>query len=200
MTTTIRPVESDRELEDVFAFVQQGLRLSDRHPRDLAFYRMARQHYPDLLIAAMRDDQLVGAILASTQPGDTGVLIGELYVSPGSRRSGVGGSLLHAVEGTAKRLGRRQLLLGGLESAHGFYLAGGFQPQLFFSYRGEKSAQQMEDLLERQLIGLVTAWRSDEGSASSAIVRTTSIDPSLVERIETTGAETQWLFTKDLCP
>ncbi len=196
--TEVRQVCSEPELREAYDLLQRELELGENHHRALDYYLERLDQSPELMIVALSEGRVIGALFGSTQ-GDH-VLIGEVAVASAWRGRGIGSRMLAELEANARRLGQHRLLLGSLEDATGFYLGRGFEPLLFLFVAGEDHGRRLTRVLDLLLAGREVLWRQDGEADSRAIVSLDGLDEELRVRVEAELGEGSagYLFRKDI--
>jgi hypothetical protein len=147
------------------------------------------------MLAAKREQEIAGVALGHVD-GDGLGTVDHLAVAAGMRRRGLGRELLSALESGARSLHVRQLTLGSIEGAVGFYERCGYQGRLLLQFappaRRDEVAPLFADfaLLETQWQDVPQLW-----------VQTPRVDNTLINRVTgRDGVHAQWVMDKDLNP
>ncbi|MCL5995793.1 MAG: GNAT family N-acetyltransferase [Chloroflexi bacterium] len=193
MNFTLKSVESEDELKQVYAFATAVLGLpTAKHT--LAYYDEQLDIAPQLMVYALRQSLIVGCGLASIEADH--VLVGPVAVAESARRMGLGTALLAEIERQASALGQHTLILGALEEAENFYLHCGYQPHLFVQYPEPAYVSQLKALNQHYAV----AWEAQEDGWSKLMLRTPKIDKALQASYERQfpNCATQTVFIKTI--
>jgi GNAT superfamily N-acetyltransferase len=146
-----------------------------------------------MMLAARRDGEIAGVALGQVEGGGLGT-VDQLAVAADARGTGLGRRLLAALESGALSLGARQLTLGSVDDAVGFYQRCGYRARLLLQFvppaRRDEVALLFDDyeLLETQWQHVPQLW-----------VQTPGVDPALADRVRgRDGVYAQWVMDKDL--
>jgi GNAT superfamily N-acetyltransferase len=192
---TIGPIRTPRELDLAWRFLLRIFpSLQARWPGPGLFRERLASQSP-MMLAAKREEEIAGVALGHVD-GDGRGTVDHLAVAAGMRRRGLGRGLLSALESGARSLGVRQLTLGSVEGAVGFYQRCGYQGRLLLQFvppaRRDQVAALFADfaLLETQWRGVPQLW-----------VQTPGVDKTLTDRVRGwDGVDAQWVMDKDLDP
>lgn len=192
---TIRPIRTPEELNLACGFLLQifpSLQAGWPGPR-LFRDRLAGQS--PMMLAAKQGQEIAGVALGHVDGGGLGT-VDHLAVAAAVRGRGLGRGLLSALESGARSLGVRQLTLGSIDRAVGFYERCGYQGRLLLQFvppaRRDEVAPLFADfaLLQTQWDGVPQLW-----------VQTPRVDFNLVDRVTgQDGVHAQWVMDKDLNP
>jgi GNAT superfamily N-acetyltransferase len=148
-----------------------------------------------MMLAAKREEDIAGVVLGHVEGGGLGT-VDQLAVAAAVRGMGLGRRLLAALESGARSLGVRQLTLGSVDGAVGFYERCGYQGRLLLQFvppaRRDEIAALFADcaLLETQWQDVPQLW-----------VQTSGVDFTLADRVRgRDGVYAQWVMDKDLDP
>src|SRR5580658_3277768 len=89
--------------------------------------------FVELMLAAKREEEIAGVVLGHVEGGGLGT-VDHLAVAAAVRGRGLGRRLLSALESGARSLGVRQLTLGSVDRAVGFYERCGYQGHLLLQF------------------------------------------------------------------
>jgi hypothetical protein len=147
------------------------------------------------MLAARRGQEIAGVVLGHVEGGGLGT-VDQLAVAAAVRGRGLGRRLLAALESGARSLGVRELTLGSVDGAVGFYERCGYQGRLLLQFappaRRDEIAPLFADfaLLEEQCQGVPQLW-----------VQTPAVDFALADRVRgRDGVHAQWVMSRDLDP
>jgi ribosomal protein S18 acetylase RimI-like enzyme len=187
---TIGQIRSPRELDLVGRFLREIFPTQEPDPRLL---RDRLDAQSPMMLAAKRDEELAGVALGHVDGGRLGT-VDQLAVASALRCRGLGRRLLSALESGARSLGVRQLTLGSVDAAVGFYERCGYQGRLLLQFtqpaRRDEVAPLFADfaLLETQWQDIPQLW-----------VQTPRVDFTLTDRVRgREGVHAQWAMDKDL--
>ena len=93
--------------------------------------RLAEQS--PMMLTAKREEEIAGVVLGHVEGGGLGT-VDQLAVAAALRGMGLGRKLLAALESGAQSLGVRQLTLGSVDGAVGFYERCGYQGHLLLQF------------------------------------------------------------------
>jgi ribosomal protein S18 acetylase RimI-like enzyme len=192
---TIGPIRTPQELDLAWRFLLPIFpSLQARQPGPSFFHDRLASQSP-MMLAAKREQQIAGLALGHVD-GDGRGTVDHLAVAVGMRRRGLGRELLSALESGARSLHVRQLTLGSIEGAVGFYERCGYQGRLLLQFvppaRRDEIAPLFADfpLLETQWQDVPQLW-----------VQTPRVDNTLTNRVTgRDGVHAQWVMDKDLNP
>jgi ribosomal protein S18 acetylase RimI-like enzyme len=192
---TIRPIQTPQELDLAWRFLLRifpSLRARQPGPR---FFRDRLASQSPMMLAAKREQDIAGVALGHVD-GDGHGTVDHLAVAAAMRHRGLGRGLLSALEKGARSLDVRQLTLGSIEGAVGFYERCGYQGRLLLQFappaRRDEVAELFADfaLLETQWQNVPQLW-----------VQTPRVDNTLTNRLTgRDGVQAQWVMDKDLNP
>jgi len=192
---TIGPIRTPQELDRAWRFLLPIFpSLPARRP-GTRFFRNRLASQSPMMLTAKREQEIAGVALGHVD-GDGLGTVDHLAVAATVRGRGLGRELLSALESGARRLGVRQLTLGSIEGAVGFYQRCGYQGRLLLQFappaRRDEIAPLFADfaLLETQWQGIPQLW-----------VQTPKVDSTLTNRVTgRDGVHAQWVMDKDLNP
>ena len=192
---TIGPIQTPRELDRAWRFllpIFPSLQARRPGPR---FFRDRLAGQSPMMLTAKREQEIVGAALGHVDDDGLGT-VDHLAVAATVRGRGLGRELLSALESGARSLHVRQLTLGSIEGAVGFYQRCGYQGRLLLQFappaRRDEIAPLFADfaLLETQWQGIPQLW-----------VQTPEVDSTLTNRVAgRDGVHAQWVMDKNLDP
>jgi GNAT superfamily N-acetyltransferase len=190
---TIGPIRTPEELELADQFLRQvfpSARPGWRSPR---FFRERLADQSPMMLTARQGQEIAGVALGHVDEGGDGT-VSHVAVAAAVRGRGLGRRLLSALESGAWTLGVRELTLGSVDTAVGFYERCGYQGRLLLQFvapaRREQVAPLFADfaLLESQHQGVPQLW-----------VQTPRVDFTLTDRVlGWDGVHPQWVMSKNL--
>jgi GNAT superfamily N-acetyltransferase len=188
---TIGPIQTPQELDLAYGFLT---RIFPSREAGRPGPRFSGEQSP-MMLAAKRDEEIVGVALGHVERGGLGT-VDQVGVAAAARGRGLGRGLLAALESGARSLGVRQLTLGSVDGAVGFYERCGYQGRLLLQFvppaRRDEIAALFADcaLLETQWQDVPQLW-----------VQTSGVDFTLADRVRgRDGVYAQWVMDKDLDP
>jgi ribosomal protein S18 acetylase RimI-like enzyme len=123
---TIGPIQTPQELDLAWRFLLPIFpSIQARQPGPRFFHDRLASQSP-IMLAAKREQEIAGVAIGHVD-GDGLGTVDHLAVAAGMRRQGLGRELLSALESGARSLHVRQLTLGSIEEAVGFYERCGYQ-------------------------------------------------------------------------
>jgi GNAT superfamily N-acetyltransferase len=192
---TIGPICTSRELDLAWRFLLPIFPSLQARQPGLRFFRDRLASQSPMMLTAMREGEMAGVALGHVD-GDGLGTVDHLAVAATVRGRGLGRGLLSALESGARSLDVRQLTLGSIEGAVGFYERCGYQGRLLLQFtppaRRDEIAPLFADfaLLETQWQGIPQLW-----------VQTPRVDSTLTDRVTgRDGVHAQWVMDKDLNP
>jgi ribosomal protein S18 acetylase RimI-like enzyme len=126
---TIGPIRTPEELDLACGFL---LRIFPSPDSGWPGPRLLRERLAGespVMLAARRGQEIVGVVLGHVEGGGLGT-VDQLAVAAGVRGRGLGRRLLAALDSGARSLGVRQLTLGSVDGAVGFYERCGYKGRL----------------------------------------------------------------------
>jgi ribosomal protein S18 acetylase RimI-like enzyme len=146
-----------------------------------------------IMLAAKREEEIAGVVLGHVEGGGLGT-VDQLAVAAAVRGMSLGRRLLAALESGARRLGVRQLTLGSVDGAVGFYERCGYRGRLLLQFtppaRRDEVAPLFTDfaLVQAQWQDIPQLW-----------VQTPEVDFTLTDRVGgRDGVHAQWAMDKNL--
>ena len=146
-----------------------------------------------MMLAAKHEEEIAGVVLGHLEGGGLGT-VDQLAVAAAVRGRGLGRRLLSALESGARSLGARQLTLGSVDRAVGFYERCGYQGRLLLQFtppaRRDEVAPLFADfaLVQAQWQDIPQLW-----------VQTPEVDFTLTDRVSgRDGVHAQWAMEKNL--
>ena len=130
---TIGPIRTPGELDLACRFLLRifpSLESGWSGPR---FFRERLAGQSPMMLAAKREQEIAGVALGHVDGGGLGT-VDHLAVAAAVRGRGLGRGLLAALESGARSLGVRQLTLGSIDGAVGFYERCGYQGRLLLQF------------------------------------------------------------------
>ena len=157
------------------------------------FFRERLAGQSPVMLAARRGEETAGVVLGHVDGGGLGT-VDQLAVASAARGRGLGRGLLAALESGARSLGVRQLTLGSVDGAVGFYERCGYQGRLLLQFIPPARRDEIAPLfagfalLETQWQGIPQLW-----------VQTPAVDFTLADRVRgRDGVHPQWVMSRDL--
>jgi ribosomal protein S18 acetylase RimI-like enzyme len=158
---------------------------------DLLRDRLADQS--PMMLAAKREEEIAGVVLGHVEGGGLGT-VDQLAVAAAVRGRGLGRRLLSALESGARSLGARQLTLGSVDGAVGFYERCGYQGRLLLQFTPPARRDEVAPLFAD--FALVQAQWQD---IPQLRVQTPVVDFTLTDRVRgRDGVHAQWSMGKDI--
>lgn len=130
---TIGPIRTPEELDVACRFL---LRIFPSRPAGWPgprFFRDRLAGQSPMMLAAKHGEEIAGVALGHVDGGGLGT-VDHLAVTAAVRGRGLGRALLSALESGARSLGVRQLTLGSVDEAVGFYERCGYQGRLLLQF------------------------------------------------------------------
>ena len=157
------------------------------------FFRERLAGQSPVMLAARRGEETAGVVLGHVEGGGLGT-VDQLAVASAARGRGLGRGLLAALESGARSLGVRELTLGSVDGAVGFYERCGYQGRLLLQFIPPERRDEIAPLfagfalLETQWQGIPQLW-----------VQTPAVDFTLADRVRgRDGVHAQWVMSRDL--
>lgn len=145
------------------------------------------------MLAARRGEETDGVVLGHVEGGGLGT-VDQLVVASAARGRGLGRSLLAALESGARSLGVRELTLGSVDGAVGFYERCGCQGRLLLQFIPPARRDEIAPLFAGFAL-LETQWQG----VSQLWVQTPAVDFTLADRVTgRDGVHAQWVMSRDL--
>jgi ribosomal protein S18 acetylase RimI-like enzyme len=158
--------------------------------------RLLRERLADqspVMLAARRGQEIAGVVLGHVEGGGLGT-VDQLAVSAAVRGRGLGRRLLAALESGARSLGVRELTLGSVDGAVGFYERCGYQGRLLLQFVPPARRDEVAPLFAGFAL-LETRWQS----VPRLWVQTPTVDFTLADRVRgRDGVHAQWVMDRDL--
>lgn len=190
---TIGPVRTPEELDLACQFLRRifpSLPAGWPGPR-LFRGRLAGQS--PMMLAAKHAEEIAGVVLGHVDGGGLGT-VDHLAVAAAVRGRGLGRGLLSALESGARSLGVRQLTLGSVDGAVGFYERCGYQGRLLLQFVPPARREEVAPLFAGFAL-LETQWQS----VPQLWVQTPRVDVTLAGRVRgRDGVHAQWVMDRDL--
>jgi GNAT superfamily N-acetyltransferase len=153
--------------------------------------RLAEQS--PMMLTAKREEEIAGVVLGHVEGGGLGT-VDQLAVAAALRGIGLGRRLLAALESGARSLGVRQLTLGSVDGAVGFYERCGYQGRLLLQFTPPARRDEVAPLFAD--FALVQALWQD---VPQRWVQTPEVDFTLTDRVSGRGGvHAQWAMDKNL--
>jgi GNAT superfamily N-acetyltransferase len=192
---TIGPVRTPEELDLACQFLRRILPSRQAGWQDPRFYHDRLAGQSPMMLVARHGEEIAGVALGHVDGGGLGT-VSHVAVAAGVRGRGLGRRLLSALESGARSLGVRELTLGSVDGAVGFYERCGYRGRLLLQFvppaRRDEVATLFANfaLLETQWQGVPQLW-----------VQTPRVDFTLADRVRgRDGVHAQWVMRKDLNP
>jgi ribosomal protein S18 acetylase RimI-like enzyme len=157
------------------------------------FFRERLAGQSPVMLAARRGEETAGVVLGHVEGGGLGT-VDQLAVASAARGRGLGRRLLAALESGARSLGVRELTLGSVDGAVGFYERCGYQGRLLLQFIPPARRDEIAPLfagfalLETQWQGIPQLW-----------VQTPAVDFTLADRVRgRDGVHAQWVMSRNL--
>jgi GNAT superfamily N-acetyltransferase len=189
---TITQIRTPEELDLACRFLRR-IFPSQEAARRLACARLAGQS--PMMVAARREQEFAGVALGHVDGGGLGT-VDQLGVAAVVRGTGLGRRLLATLESGARSLGVRQLTLGSVGEAVGFYQRCGYQGRLLLQFAPPARRDEIAPLFAGFAL-LETQWQD----VPQLWVQTHGIDFALADRVKgRDGVHAQWVMDKNLTP
>ena len=192
---TIGSIQTPQELDHAWHFLLQifpSLETGRPSPR---FFRERLAAQSPMMLTAKREQQIAGVALGHMD-GDGPGTVDHLAVAAAVRGRGLGRALLAALESGARSLGVRQLTLGSIDEAEGFYQRCGYQGRLLLQFVSPARRDEIAPLFAGFAL-LETHWQD----VPQLWVQTPRVDFTLTDRVTgRDGVHAQWVMDKDLDP
>jgi len=157
------------------------------------FFRERLAGQSPVMLAARRGEETAGVVLGHVEGGGLGT-VDQLAVASTARGRGLGRGLLAALESGARSLGVRQLTLGSIDRAVGFYERCGYQGRLLLQFVPPARREEVAPLFAGFAL-LETQWQS----VPQLWVQTPRVDVTLAGRVRgRDGVHAQWVMDRDL--
>ncbi len=187
---TIGQIRSPQELDLIGRFLRETFPTREPDPRLL---RDRLDAPSPIMLAAKRDEELTGVALGHVDGGGLGT-VDQLAVASAVRGRGLGRRLLSALESGARSLGVRQLTLGSVDAAVGFYERCGYQGRLLLQFTPPARRDEVAPLFAEFAL-LQTQWQH----VPQLWVQTPRVDFTLTDRVRgREGVHAQWAMEKNL--
>jgi len=189
---TIGPIRTPRELDLACRFLLRIFpSLQSGWPGPGFRERLAGQS--PMMLAAKREQEIAGVALGHVDGAGLGT-VDHLAVAAAVRGRGLGRALLAALESGARNLGVRQLTLGSIDQAVGFYQRCGYQGRLLLQFVPPARRDEVAPLFAGFTL-LETQWQD----APQLWVQTPGVDFTLTDRVRgRDGVHAQWVMDRDL--
>jgi ribosomal protein S18 acetylase RimI-like enzyme len=190
---TIRPIRTPQELDLACQFL---LRIFPSPPAGWPGPRFFHDRLPGqspMMLAAKYGQEMAGVVLGHLD-GDGLGTVSHLAVAAAARGRGLGRGLLSALESGGRSLGVRQLTLGSVDEAVGFYARCGYQGRLLLQFVPPARRDEVAPLFADFAL-LHTQWQS----VPQLWVQTPRVDFTVADRVQGwDGVHAQWVMSKDL--
>ena len=189
----IGPIQTPRELELACQFLLRTLPSIEGGWRGDRFYRERLASESAMTLAARREHEIVGVVLGHLDGGGRGT-VDHLAVAAVVRGRSLGRGLLSALESGANSLGVRELTLGSVDGAVGFYERCGYQGRLLLQFAPPVTRDEVATLFADFAL-LETQWQD----ITQLWVQTPTVDSKLTDRVRgRDGVHAQWVMSKEL--
>ena len=159
------------------------------------FFRERLAGQSPVMLAARRGQEIAGVALGHVEGGGLGT-VDQLAVAAAVRGRGLGRRLLAALESGARSLGVRELTLGSIDGAVGFYQRCGYQGRLLLQFVPPARRDEIAPLFAGFAL-LETQWQD----IPQLWVQTPAVDFTLADRVRgRDGVHAQWVMGRDLDP
>lgn len=192
--STIGPIQTPQDLDHAWYFL---LRIfpSLETGRPSRFFRERLAAQSPMMLTAKREQEITGVALGHVDGGGLGT-VDHLAVAAAVRGTGLGRALLAALESGARSLGVRQLTLGSIDEAVGFYQRCGYQGRLLLQFVSPARRDEIAPLFAGFAL-LETQWQD----VPQLWVQTPGVDITLTDRVrDRGGVHAQWVMDRDLDP
>lgn len=190
---TIGPIRTPRELDLAYGFLLRIFPSLEEGWRGRGFFHERLADESPMMLAAKRQEEIGGVALGHID-GDGLGTVDHLAVAAAVRGRGLGRGLLSALESGARSLDVRQLTLGSLAGAVGFYERCGYQGRLLLQFVSPARRAEVAPLFADFAL-LETQWQD----VPQLWVQTPAVDETLTHRIRNRdGVHAQWVMDKDL--
>ncbi|HEX2819368.1 MAG TPA: GNAT family N-acetyltransferase [Streptosporangiaceae bacterium] len=190
---TIGPIRTPEELDLACQFLRRIFLSRPTAWPGPRFFRDRLAGQSPMMLAAMRGEEIAGVVLGHVDGGGLGT-VDHLAVTAAVRGRGLGRALLSALESGARSLDVRQLTLGSVDEAVGFYERCGYQGRLLLQFVPPARRDEVA-LLFADFALLETQWQS----IPQLWVQTPRVDFTLVDRVRgRDGVHAQWVMDRDL--
>jgi GNAT superfamily N-acetyltransferase len=192
---TIAPIRTPQELELACRFLRRIFPSLQAGWPGSRFFRDRLAGQSPMMLAAKHGPETAGVVLGHADGGGLGT-VDHLAVAAAVRGRGLGRGLLSALESGALSLGVRQLTLGSVDGAVGFYERCGYQGCLLLQFVPPARRDEVAPLFAGFAL-LETQWQS----VPQLWVQTPRVDFTLADRVrDRDGVHAQWVMSKDLDP
>jgi GNAT superfamily N-acetyltransferase len=192
---TIGPIRTPQELDLACQFLLRIFPSPQAEWRGPRFFRDRLDGQSPMMLAAKHGQEIVGVVLGHVDGGGRGT-VSHLAVAAAVRGRGLGRELLSALESGARSLGVRQLTLGSIDGAVGFYERCGYQGRLLLQFVTPARRDEVAPLFAGFAL-LETQWQD----VPQLWVQTPRVDFTLADRVrDRDGIHAQWVMSKDLDP
>ncbi len=190
---TIGPIRTPQELDLACRFLLRIFPSLQAGWRGPGFFRDRLASQSPMMLAARQAEGIAGVVLGHVDGGGLGT-VDHLAVAAAVRGRGLGRRLLSAMESGARSLGVRQLTLGSIGKAVGFYERCGYQGRLLLQFVPPARREEIAPLFTGFAL-LETQWQD----IPQLWVQTPRIDFTLADRVSgLDGIHAQWVMDKDL--
>jgi GNAT superfamily N-acetyltransferase len=190
---TIGPIQTPGELDLACQFLLRTLPSIEAGWRGDSFYRERLAGESAMMLAAKRDEEIAGVVLGHLDGGGQGT-VDHLAVAAPVRGRGLGRALLSTLESGADSLGVRELTLGSVDGAVGFYERCGYQGRLLLQFAPPVTRDEVAPIFADFAL-LETQWQD----ITQLWVQTSTVDSKLTDRVRgRAGVHAQWVMSKEL--
>jgi ribosomal protein S18 acetylase RimI-like enzyme len=154
---TIGPIRTPQELDLACLFLLRIFPSLQAGWRGPGFFRDRLPSQSPMMLAARQAEEIAGVVLGHVDGGGLGT-VDHLAVAAAVRGRGLGRRLLSALESGARSLGVRQLTLGSVDRAVGFYERCGYQGHLLLQFAPPARREEVAPLFAGFAL-LETQWQ-----------------------------------------
>ncbi len=173
----IRQIRTPEELDLACRFLLRIFSSRDPGWPGVRFCRERLAGQSPVMLAAKRGQEIAGVALGHVDGGGLGT-VDHLAVAAAVRGRGLGRRLLAALESGARSLGVRELTLGSVDGAVGFYERCGYQGRLLLQFVAPARRDDIAPLFA-DFAFLETQWQD----VPQLWVQTPAVDFTLADRV-----------------
>jgi ribosomal protein S18 acetylase RimI-like enzyme len=193
--STIGSIQTPQELDHAWHFLLQIFPSLETDRPSPHFFRERLAAQSPMMLTAKREQEITGVVLGHVDGGGLGT-VDHLAVAAAVRGRGLGRALLATLESGARSLGVRQLTLGSIDEAVGFYQRCGYQGRLLLQFVSPARRGEIAPLFAGFAL-LETQWQD----VPQLWVQTPGVDFTLTDRVrDRDGVHAQWVMDRDLDP
>lgn len=191
----IRQIRTPEELDLACQFLLRIFSSRDPGWPGARFFRERLADQSPVMLAARRGQEIAGVAFGHVEGGGLGT-VDQLAVAAAVRGRGLGRRLLAALESGARSLGVRELTLGSIDGAVGFYQRCGYRGRLLLQFVPPACRDDIVPLFA-DFAFLETQWQD----VPQLWVQTPAVDFTLADRVRgRDGVHAQWVMSRDLDP